>query len=136
MSRRRVLAGLAAAGAAPVLAGCGVAGGGSGAKSAEPTGKPGEVLVAADKVPVGGSALADHADVIVTQPTSGTFDAFSSICTHQGCPVDPVLKSGHIHCSCHGSEFDPATGAVVNGPANQPLARVQVTVSGPNVVRA
>ena len=65
-----------------------------------------------------------------------SFAACTRICTHQGSPVDAVVKSGHIHCSCHGSEFDPATGAVVNGPANQPLARVRVKVSGPNVVRA
>jgi Rieske Fe-S protein len=36
-------------------------------------------------------------------------------------------------CPCHGSKFNVETGAVVNGPANAPLAAVPVTVSGGQV---
>jgi Rieske Fe-S protein len=36
-------------------------------------------------------------------------------------------------CPCHGSKFNVETGAVLNGPAQQPLAEVPVTVSGGQV---
>ena len=29
-------------------------------------------------------------------------------------------------CQCHGSRFDLATGAVINGPATEPLNRYAV----------
>jgi Rieske Fe-S protein len=31
-----------------------------------------------------------------------------------------------IFCPCHGSEFDPGTGAVLRGPAVTPLATKRV----------
>ncbi|HET9499739.1 MAG TPA: Rieske (2Fe-2S) protein [Marmoricola sp.] len=134
LSRRHVLCGLAAVGVGvPVLAACG---GGSPSGSAASTGSPGDVLIATDKVPVGGGALAPDVAVFVTQPRSGTFHAFSAICTHQSCTVDAVPRDGHIHCSCHGSEFSLADGSVVHGPATRPLPEVPVAVRGADVVRA
>jgi Rieske Fe-S protein len=55
-------------------------------------------------------------------------------CTHQGCTVAP--QGAVLHCPCHGSEFQPGTGAVLQGPAARPLARVNVTVSGDQVTLA
>ncbi|HSZ31192.1 MAG TPA: Rieske (2Fe-2S) protein, partial [Pseudonocardiaceae bacterium] len=63
------------------------------------------------------------------QPTPGTFEAFSAICTHQGCTVNKVT-SGTIDCPCHGSKFAIADGSVVHGPASRPLPKRQVTVAG------
>jgi nitrite reductase/ring-hydroxylating ferredoxin subunit len=49
-------------------------------------------------------------------------DAFDDLCTHEACPLSGGLRTGTtIMCQCHGSRFDIATGAVVNGPAAQPL---------------
>jgi Rieske Fe-S protein len=67
--------------------------------------------------------------VVVTQPASGTFKAFSSTCTHQGCTVNKVA-GGTINCPCHGSKFAIADGSVVHGPAQRPLEARQVTASG------
>jgi len=55
----------------------------------------------------------------------GTVVCHTAICTHQQCTI---AASGA--CPCHGSKFNITTGAVENGPANQPLAEVAVTVSG------
>jgi Rieske Fe-S protein len=121
-SRRAVLQGLAAGGAAvPLLAGCG----GSG----EPEGP-----VKAAAVPVGGGMLTDYggAPVVVTQPSRDDFKAFSGVCTHQGCTVGGV-QDGRIFCPCHGSEFSIRDGSVLHGPASQPLPEKQVTVKGDTI---
>jgi Rieske Fe-S protein len=34
-----------------------------------------------------------------------------------------------LDCPVHGSRFDAATGAVLKGPASQPLASVPVTAA-------
>jgi len=88
--------------------------------------------VATADVPTGGGVILDDADYVVTQPSAGTFKAFSKICTHQGCPVTKVAN-GVIECPCHGSEFSVEDGSVKQGPANKPLAESATTVVGSKV---
>ena len=90
------------------------------------------VLGKTEEIPVGGGKIFAPAQVVVTQPTKGTFKAFSSICTHQQCPVASVAD-GTINCDCHGSKYAIATGAVVDGPAPRPLPPKQITVSGDSI---
>jgi Rieske Fe-S protein len=71
--------------------------------------------------------------VVVTQPSAGTFKAFSAVCTHQGCTVNEVAD-GTIDCPCHGSKYAVADGSVVHGPAPRPLPARQVEVSGNDVL--
>ena len=92
---------------------------------AEPSGPS----VATSSVPVGGGVILNNADYVVTQPSKGTFKAFTSICTHQRCKVAEV-SGGLIRCSCHGSQFSIKDGSVANPPASQPLAEYKVTLSG------
>lgn len=89
--------------------------------------------VKAADVPVGGGIIMQDAAYVVTQPTAGTFKAFSKVCTHQGCTVASV-SNGHINCACHGSTFSATDGSVVNGPAKTPLAETKVTLSGDSLV--
>lgn len=96
--------------------------------SAVPTGPS----VATADVPVGGGVILDDAKFVVTQPTEGEFKAFSSICTHQGCPVTQISGKAII-CNCHGSEFSIEDGSVLKPPASQPLAETATTVSGDSV---
>ncbi len=84
-------------------------------------------------VPVGGGVIMQAVSFVVTQPTAGTYKAFSSICTHQGCPVS-AITNGAIICYCHGSQFSVKDGSVISGPARKPLPPASVTQSGDSLV--
>jgi Rieske Fe-S protein len=106
----------------------------SGARSPYASPRPGAgaggtTLGPASEVPVGGGKVFSAQKVVVTQPQAGTFKAFSSVCTHQGCSLDEVA-GGTINCPCHGSKFRVADGSVSAGPANWPLPANQVTSEG------
>ena len=61
----------------------------------------------------------------------GHLYAFNDLCTcaENSCPLSGGLLTGTtIMCQCHGSEFDITTGAVVSGPAPQPLHVYEVQV--------
>lgn len=79
-------------------------------------------------VPVGGGVILPGPGVVVVQPEPGVFAAYSAVCPHQGCRVRAVA-AGTINCFCHGSRFRIADGAVVGGPAREPLRPVPVTVA-------
>ncbi len=83
--------------------------------------------VATAKVPVGGGVILADGDYVVTQPSKGSYKAFSKICTHQGCPVAEV-RDGVIHCNCHGSEYSIKDGSVTKPPAPKPLAEAKTKV--------
>ncbi len=83
--------------------------------------------VATSQVPVGGGVILENADYVVTQPSKGSYKAFSKICTHRGCPVASV-ENGVIHCNCHGSEYSIKDGSVTNPPASKGLAKAKTTV--------
>lgn len=54
--------------------------------------------------------------------------AFDLRCTHQGCPVRPVVDAGALQgfdCPCHGGRFDK-DGQVVSGPPKAPLERFAI----------
>ena len=133
-SRRNVLTGIAAAGLAlPVLAACGsensgdVSGATGSSSSAGGSGAGGSIKTA--DIPVGGGKIFSDEKLVVTQPTKGEFKAFSSICTHQGCPVTKIAD-GTIDCTCHGSKYSIEDGSVEDGPAPKPLPEKTVTVTG------
>lgn len=90
-------------------------------------GAPEAVAKLAD-VAVGDSIAAtlNGKPILVAQPTAGTVVAFSAICTHQGCKVNPA--GAEFHCPCHKSRYDAATGEVLGGPAPRPLTKIPVTV--------
>lgn len=155
IGRRTALMGMGAVGVAGFLAACGGDDepGGAPPGTAEPTAEPpggeattpadptsepstpageepgGEPLTTTGDVPVGGGVILHAPGVVVAQPEAGTFVAYSSTCTHQGCAVTSVSE-GLITCDCHGSQFNVADGSVARGPAEQPLPEVAIVVEG------
>jgi Rieske Fe-S protein len=134
LDRRTLLRGVAVTGAigasAGLLAGCG--GGGqspSSSSSGSGSAAAGNELGATSDIPVGGGKVFSAQRIVVTQPTKGEFEAFSAVCTHQGCTVNQV-SNGRIICPCHGSMFSIQDGSVVGGPAPRPLPKANLTVKG------
>ena len=89
-------------------------------------------LAATSQVPDGGGKIIDGKNIVITQPESGSFKAFTAICTHEGCIVSNV-SNGTINCPCHGSKFSIKDGSVVNGPAPSPLASIAIKVEGTSI---
>lgn len=155
VSRRAVLAGACTTCAAVAVAGC--AGYGAGGPATEPAAPPpaqgsappatgaagggaaappaANALASTADIPVGGGKIFTAQNVVVTQPTAGTFKAFSTVCTHQGCAVTAVA-GGTINCPCHGSKFRVADGSVAAGPAPKALASKNISVNGTSITLA
>ncbi len=132
VTRKRVLVGGAAVACAGLLCACGSSQAADAGTSPSSAGGAGGGDIATADVPVGGGKILDNPAVVVTQPTAGSFKAFSSICTHAGCAVSDV-QQGNIICPCHGSVFSATDGSVIQGPAQAPLAAVPITVNGSTI---
>lgn len=147
LTRRAVLAGGAAAAAAGVAA-CSTATPTPGPATAPnnapsgdgippasgpaPAGSAGGAIRPAADIPVGGAVIVPELELVISQPTAGTFTGLSAICTHTGCIVDRV-EGGSIICPCHGSRYG-LDGAVQQGPAPRPLDPRPVSVVNGEIV--
>jgi nitrite reductase/ring-hydroxylating ferredoxin subunit len=69
---------------------------------------------------------------IAVSRLGGTLYGFSDICTHRGCnlALGGEIDGNTITCECHGSVFDMTTGAVVEGPAPEPVGTFEVRDEG------
>ncbi|CAM5561346.1 iron-sulfur protein [Streptomyces spiroverticillatus] len=145
-TRRTVLAAAATTAAVLAAAGCSKYGEGDGganepppakapvtppASGGQPAAKPAPLAATAD-IPVGGGKIFKDEKVVVTQPESGSFKAFSAVCTHQGCTVADVT-GGTINCPCHGSKYRVADASVAGGPAPSPLPPRAITVENGSI---
>jgi Rieske Fe-S protein len=119
----------AASGTATSVDGSAPATGGSAATVRAPAPN---TLAATSQIPDGGGKIISGERIVITQPRSGSFKAFSVICTHEGCFVNSV-SNGTINCPCHGSKFSIKDGSVVHGPATRPLAPIAIKVEGTSI---
>ncbi|WP_030492130.1 Rieske (2Fe-2S) protein [Micromonospora chokoriensis] len=146
-TRRTLLTGVGAVGAAVVLAACGSDDGDGSGTSAPTSGGPAvpstgdagggarqnaQSLATTADIPVGGGKVLAAQGVVITQPTAGQFKGFSPICTHQNCPVTNV-DGGTINCTCHNSKFSIEDGSVKAGPATKPLPPKEIKVTGDQI---
>lgn len=108
--------------------------GGSGSTSGSGSGSNG--LATLSSIPDGSTVAVENPNggtVLLTRKGS-TVTGLNAKCTHQGCTVAP--QGAILQCPCHGSQFQPGTGAVLQGPASAPLAKVNVTVTNGQVTLA
>jgi thiosulfate dehydrogenase [quinone] large subunit len=94
----------------------------------------GTAIGPAKDVPVGGAASFSDPSTgdpsIVIQPKAGKFVAFDAVCPHAGCTVGYDPSAAILVCPCHGSQFNPATGAVETGPAPTGLKPITIAEGG------
>lgn len=109
-------------GSAAVLAACS---GPSSRASANASAAP--ITLSKSAVPSGSGVI--KGAYVVTQPTAGDYKAFTSTCTHEGCPVSSITGDA-IMCNCHGSQFSIKDGSVLHGPATKALPTRTITADG------
>jgi len=87
----------------------------------------------ADEVAEGDATTFDvNGEEVAVARVGGALLAFSDICTHRGCNLSlgGEIEGTTIQCECHGSIFDMGTGAVVQGPATEPIATYPASDEG------
>ncbi|HEY9762668.1 MAG TPA: ubiquinol-cytochrome c reductase iron-sulfur subunit [Trichocoleus sp.] len=73
--------------------------------------------------------------VLVTQEGAGpnALKAVNPTCTHKGCVVEWKSEQKELVCPCHAARF-AADGAVLGGPATEPLAVYEARVENDNIL--
>jgi 3-phenylpropionate/trans-cinnamate dioxygenase ferredoxin subunit len=72
-------------------------------------------------------AVRQGASLVALARAAGSWYAVDGWCSHAECPLtDGWLEADAVRCACHASLFDLATGAPLEGPAEEPL-RVYAT---------
>lgn len=59
--------------------------------------------------------------MVVRNPDTKELSAVNPTCTHKGCTVEFDKEANRFACPCHGAKYS-LDGAVVEGPAERPLA--------------
>jgi nitrite reductase/ring-hydroxylating ferredoxin subunit len=94
-------------------------------------------IVRLNKIKVGGTfpfQLSNGAPALLFRTKTGVF-AYQTICTHQGGVTKYFSAKKVLVCPVHNASFNPfKKGAVVSGPATNPLPRVKVAVKSGWVV--
>lgn len=66
---------------------------------------------------------------------NGSVYAIDDTCTHQGCSLARGQLTGTtVTCACHGSQFDVTSGAVLRGPAEEPVRSRKVEIKGQDLL--
>lgn len=79
-------------------------------------------------VPAGSALLVG--DVAVFN-VAGNFCATQAKCTHRGGPLNEgKLDGSTVTCPWHGTQYNVCTGAVLRGPAIEPVKTYRVIVEG------
>lgn len=85
----------------------------------------GEFVVLAETTEVAEGGLAAYevgGERIAVANVGGAFHAIGDTCTHLGCSLaEGRLEGTVVTCPCHGSRFDVTSGAVLRGPALEPV---------------
>jgi nitrite reductase/ring-hydroxylating ferredoxin subunit len=81
-----------------------------------------------DAVPRGSALLVGGAAVF---NVAGGFCATQAKCTHRGGPLNEgKLEGSTVTCPWHGTQYNVCTGAVLRGPATEPVKTYRVVVEG------
>ena len=81
-----------------------------------------------DAVPPGSALLVGDTTVF---NVAGSFCATQAKCTHRGGPLNEgTLEGSTVTCPWHGTQYNVCTGAVLRGPATEPVKTYRVIIEG------
>ena len=70
-------------------------------------------------------------DDAVVFNVAGSFCATQAKCTHRGGPLNEgKLEGSTVTCPWHGTQYNVCTGAVLRGPATEPVKTYRVIIEG------
>jgi nitrite reductase/ring-hydroxylating ferredoxin subunit len=94
-----------------------------------------EAMSRADDLKEGEMRVFDvRGNKIAVANVAGTYYAFDDTCTHLQCSLaEGDLEETTVICPCHSSEFDVTNGAVLQGPAREPVEIYETQVEGGNL---
>src|SRR5262245_16695498 len=97
-------------------------------------------IVASERIREGTAILfrypTERDPAILVRLPDGSLRAFSQHCTHLGCVVHWSAERERMLCPCHDGAFDARTGAVLAGPPQRPLGRIDVEVRADGMIWA
>ena len=93
------------------------------------------MLASTADVPVGGGKILADKKIVITQPKAGTFDAFTAVCTHQGCIVGSVVGRHH-QLPVPRQQVQHRQRLGRQRPGRVPAGPVSIKVQGTSIVQA
>jgi 3-phenylpropionate/trans-cinnamate dioxygenase ferredoxin subunit len=97
-----------------------------------------ENLASVDEIPEEGTLAVRRSDglPVCLIKWQGQITAIADNCTHQDfeMALGDVLPDGTIQCAGHGARFDCMSGAVLQGPATDPIQTFPVRIDGRRVL--
>lgn len=94
-------------------------------------------IAATADVAVGATLVFDypaaHDSCVLVRLSASEFVAYSQKCTHLSCAVIPRPEQNIFFCPCHDGKFNLRTGAVVAGPPQRPLPRIELDIRNADI---
>ena len=103
-----------------------------------PPAPPATRIAGADETAPGGSLLfrypTDEDPCILVRDASGTFEAFSQVCTHLSCAIVHRPHEQTLACPCDKGSFSSRDGRPLAGPPTRRLPRIVLEQRGAELV--
>jgi cytochrome b6-f complex iron-sulfur subunit len=72
--------------------------------------------------------------IVVRDPDTNAIAAYDPTCPHKQCKVSWKPEEQAMVCPCHDSKFAAADGAVLMGPAQEPLTKLEFQETDGNIL--
>jgi nitrite reductase/ring-hydroxylating ferredoxin subunit len=99
---------------------------------------PARSIAGFDEIPVGAAKIFSYPTAqdscILVRTAADSYVAYSQKCTHLSCAVYYAKESNRLECPCHNGVFSIADGAVLQGPPQRPLPRIQFVIQNSAII--
>jgi Rieske Fe-S protein len=99
---------------------------------------PRKAMAREGDLPVGGTKVFEYPApgdyCLLVRVDHSKYVAYSQKCTHLACAVIYSAENRRLECPCHEGYFSIEDGHVIQGPPPRPLPRVDLEVSGGELI--